>query len=314
MNGATRWAGRRRSLARFGSRMGDARKYGIGPDDLVLDLGSGQDPHPRANILCDKFIVDNSERSCGSGLLVDRPLVLADATTTPFPDNAFDFVFCSHLLEHMDRPEALLQELQRIGKRGYIETPSKVYEKLWGWHFHRWYVTVEDSRLVLEEKPRPIFDEDLHGWFARQVQRSSVWNFVMPRLHDLELLSVLVWKNEIPYTVDRLLAAEHEGFIEAELDVPATLEALRTLRSRPRNVAEGVKDRIAAAGRRESDKRVDDLLRSLRCPQCNVVLVAETDRRCCPSCATMYPVIGDVHVALAGLDRGVYPLDSRFDE
>ena len=36
----------------------------------------------------------------------------------PLPDEAFDIVICSHVLEHLPRPEFTLGELQRILKRG----------------------------------------------------------------------------------------------------------------------------------------------------------------------------------------------------
>ena len=42
----------------------------IGPDDLVLDVGSGHNPNPRSDILCDRYIEDNTER--GGAIRVDR--------------------------------------------------------------------------------------------------------------------------------------------------------------------------------------------------------------------------------------------------
>jgi len=49
---------------------------------------------------------------------------LADVRRLPFPDRSFDFVFCSHVLEHLppeDVPKAL-KELYRV-----CRDPSKVY-------------------------------------------------------------------------------------------------------------------------------------------------------------------------------------------
>ena len=36
----------------------------------------------------------------------------------PFPDGFFDVVVCSHILEHLEHPEKVLQELNRIMKKG----------------------------------------------------------------------------------------------------------------------------------------------------------------------------------------------------
>jgi ubiquinone/menaquinone biosynthesis C-methylase UbiE len=55
-------------------------------------------------------------------------LILADALNLPFKDNEFDLVLCSEVLEHVDSPMKLLQELARVKKgAGYLilSTPQK---------------------------------------------------------------------------------------------------------------------------------------------------------------------------------------------
>jgi SAM-dependent methyltransferase len=46
----------------------------------------------------------------------------------PFADKTFDFVVCSHLLEDVRDPITVCRELCRVGKAGYIETPSRIPE------------------------------------------------------------------------------------------------------------------------------------------------------------------------------------------
>ena len=46
----------------------------------------------------------------------DRPDVAADLKSLPYPDDAFDAVFCSQVLEHEREPAALLAELHRVSK------------------------------------------------------------------------------------------------------------------------------------------------------------------------------------------------------
>ena len=123
---------------------------------LVLDVGSGDGPFPRADVLCDKYMEDTQRVS---KLVIDRPFVIGDITALPFLDNAFDFVFCSHVLEHVDKPEIALQELTRIGKRGYIEVPTEFQEKMQSTISHKWLVKKEENMLVFWEKDRTIFDE-----------------------------------------------------------------------------------------------------------------------------------------------------------
>ena len=78
----------------------------IGPNDLVLDVGSGHNPNPRSDILCDRYIEDDTER--GGSIRVDRPLIVADAHNLPFKTGAFDYVIASHIIEHMDDPLRVL--------------------------------------------------------------------------------------------------------------------------------------------------------------------------------------------------------------
>jgi SAM-dependent methyltransferase len=103
-------------------------KLPIGKNDLVLDVGSGSNPHPRSDVLLDR--ISGQEHRGGDSLLFDRIAVIGDATKLPFKDKSFDFVIASHILEHIPNPELFLNELQRVSKAGYIETPNFISERL----------------------------------------------------------------------------------------------------------------------------------------------------------------------------------------
>ncbi len=125
---------------------------------LVLEIGSGDNPNPRSNILVDRFLLDNTERA--SDLVIDRPLVVADAHHLPFRNEVFAYSICSHILEHMDDPVQFVQEVQRVSTAGYIGSPSEIAERLFHWSFHRWYVNIQDGVLVLHPKePAEPFGE-----------------------------------------------------------------------------------------------------------------------------------------------------------
>jgi hypothetical protein len=118
---------------------------------LVLEIGSGDNPNPRSDVLVDRFLgSDNRER--GGDLVVDRPFVVADAHHLPFKDGAFAYAICSHILEHMDDPEQFARELRRTSEAGYIQSPSEIAERLFHWSFHRWYVNLVGDTLVLHPK------------------------------------------------------------------------------------------------------------------------------------------------------------------
>lgn len=102
---------------------------------LVLEVGAGGNPYPRANVLLDAMeetIERNEQR-----LITDRPVVLGLCESLPFRDKSFDFIIASHVLEHTDDPERFLSELMRVGKAGYIETPDGWFEKMCAFTYHR---------------------------------------------------------------------------------------------------------------------------------------------------------------------------------
>jgi len=62
----------------------------------------------------------------------DFQLAVAHAEQLPFGDATFDMVFCSEVLEHVDRPERTLAEIKRcLAGAGYaiIEVPTETW--LW---------------------------------------------------------------------------------------------------------------------------------------------------------------------------------------
>lgn len=102
-------------------------EFPIVPGDKVLDIGSGHIPFPLATHLADISIEDSSiGRANVPFKHVDgKPVYECSVEQTPFSDKEFDFVYCSHVLEHVHSPTNACRELMRIAKRGYIETPTK---------------------------------------------------------------------------------------------------------------------------------------------------------------------------------------------
>lgn len=118
---------------------------------LVIDIGSGAFPHPRADILCDRELEDNLHRA-GLAAVVDRPFVIADVTALPFRDGGVDFVIVSHLAEHVTEPAAMCRELARVARSGYIETPSPIADWLLDEEYHLWRVGTRKGVLEFRRK------------------------------------------------------------------------------------------------------------------------------------------------------------------
>jgi len=93
----------------------------------VLDIGCGvTQPYRKVLEHLGEYVgVDNRD---GDG----TDIVHADAHNLPFKDKAFGFVWCSELLEHVDDPKRVVDEMKRVGKHGVclFSTPQNKFFKL----------------------------------------------------------------------------------------------------------------------------------------------------------------------------------------
>jgi SAM-dependent methyltransferase len=169
------WPGERRRFD-YQQRHVDFR---IRPGERVLDIGSGGDPFPHATFLVDRFI-EPTEHRYGDIMRDGKPLVCADIHRLPFEDKSFDFVYCSHILEHVDDPVKACAEIMRVGQRGYLETPTMGEDILFAWAGgrHKWHVVGIGSTLCFFE------------YTARQLKGigSTAWEDVIMgrRYHPLQ--------------------------------------------------------------------------------------------------------------------------------
>jgi SAM-dependent methyltransferase len=126
---------------------------GIRSGDFVLEIGSGDNPNPHSHVLVDKFYDPSPHRKNTPMKIDDRPVIVADVERLPFKDRSFDYVICSHLIEHIPNVEQAFSELVRIARSGYIETPSIYAERIVGKHdIHLWYVYYDGNQLFLNRK------------------------------------------------------------------------------------------------------------------------------------------------------------------
>jgi len=146
----------------------------------VLDVGSGGWPFNRATHLADKYPDQTTHRV--EAIVRDRrPFFEVDLERMPFEDNAYDFVFCSHVLEHMDNPGLAIRELMRVGRKGYIEVPTRLSDVMFNFtrlpNHHRWHGLMVGSTLVLTEwndwERRDLgntYFDALHSGYSNQFQ------------------------------------------------------------------------------------------------------------------------------------------------
>jgi hypothetical protein len=140
----------------------------LSPEDLVLDVGAWASPFNRAQWILDAepFETRGYYRTFGGvpfqggerewfskETWVQRDICGRDRW--PFADKQFDFVICSHTLEDIRDPLWVCSELVRVGKAGYVEVPSRIFEStrgverpnIAGLSHHRWLIDIEGDDI-----------------------------------------------------------------------------------------------------------------------------------------------------------------------
>ena len=104
----------------------------------ILEIGPGVRPFKHASHTID--YLPTNEKNKTSVLHIKLDL---DTDTFPFEDNYFDFVYCRHVLQELNHPVNAYNEMTRVAKNGFIETPSPLAEALryniysgYGYHGH----------------------------------------------------------------------------------------------------------------------------------------------------------------------------------
>lgn len=260
------------------------RRLQIRPTDYVLDVGSGAGPNLRANVLCDKYVDDGTERM-GQPLQSDRPCIIGDVERLPFADNAFDFVICSHVLEHLPNPDKALSELQRVAPRGYVETPSPNWEKVQGYPFHRWLVSVEGDELCFQEKPGPLWDPELSQWFNDLQDSLDIRRKIWFARRRVGVFTGLLWDGAIKH---RIVACDQPPaeLLSASTEGHAITQAAPGGRLGARQVEAWMTKRL----RRDSEKPWSYLESLLRCPDCSDRIEPAGGGYRCAGCGTTFAV------------------------
>lgn len=132
----------------------DRHNLKIKKNDSVLEVGSGHNPTYRSNVIVERYIDSNYHRCGDVKIYPHQKLINANGEEMPFKNSEFDYVICNQVLEHVDNPEIFLNELTRVAKRGYIETPSLLGEFLFPKKSHKWIILEIDNKLVLFEKDK----------------------------------------------------------------------------------------------------------------------------------------------------------------
>jgi len=133
--------------------------------EKVLEIGPGKIPF---NLATD-FIGSNETIKNYIDVDIDKDKI-------PYDSHSFDFIFCRHVLEDIQNPDFALNEMFRVSKGGYMETPSPLIEitkdvdshslsnMYCGYMHHRYIVwsNIQKNEIYFLPKYSCVLDHMLH--------------------------------------------------------------------------------------------------------------------------------------------------------
>ena len=131
--------------------------------DKVLEVGPGGTPHIRSDVFLElKYDSDEeaaAQRAFQPALETTKPIHYYDGNKFPFKDKEFDYVICSHVLEHVENVEFFLSEVFRVAKKGYFEFPTIYYDYVFNIPNHLNFLIFRNNNLYFIKKNNSGIDK-----------------------------------------------------------------------------------------------------------------------------------------------------------
>lgn len=184
----------------------------IKPSYKVLEVGPGGFPHPRATVLLDyAFSEEEAFRQRGniSKPEFTQPIIYYTGDKFPFQDQSFDYVICSHVLEHipLDKIPTFISELTRVAPRGFIEFPNGVYELMCNAPAHLTLMALHKDTIVFLDKKsvNPLLENPLvQAWrklfYTTQIDNINLYNMMYQTYRDI-FFNAFEWHGDIKYKI-----------------------------------------------------------------------------------------------------------------
>lgn len=135
----------------------------IKSDDCILEIGPGGSPHPRSDVFLERTFDDEKiaegQRGYTPKLTTQKKILYYDGGSFPFQDKEFDYVICSHVLEHIPDIESFLDEMFRVANKGYIEYPLIYYDYIYNFPEHLTFFKFNQGILYYLPKSMTLLSE-----------------------------------------------------------------------------------------------------------------------------------------------------------
>jgi hypothetical protein len=183
------------------SRLNQKKWLRSNKDLKILDLGCSNNNYwPEANHYADIWEFEETFKEKKLNFTRIQP-----DQKLPFKDKEFDYVICAHVIEHVNDPVMFKSEIERIGKAGYIELPTRLNDNMvfgcdeeeFG---HKWWFEFDDDNKKL------VFAKRINA-IEKFVSVGSI--FALTEIFQDSFIIQAHWTNEIslekraPYEVKK---------------------------------------------------------------------------------------------------------------
>ena len=177
----------------------------IKSSDKVLEIGPGSLPDKRSDIYLEKNFSEQDslkQRGLASRIKYNKPVVYYDNLPLPFKDNEFDYIICSHVLEHITPGDLnfFIDELMRVSSKGYIEFPNIFYELICFTDVHKWFMNFRNNEILFLKKD--IFNTNyIHKSYQLMFYSKDNYMYNSFLRYKEFFFAGFEWSNKIKYRI-----------------------------------------------------------------------------------------------------------------
>ena len=164
---------------------------------VVAYLGTDRNPPLRADII----IIPKSKMRTPIyhfESISNRMICYSDSNSLPLKDKSIDYFILSNALDFSLNPGQLLNEIVRVAKSGYIESPNVLLERFYPHPVRISELAISENELLISIKSSPVQDKFLSG--LQLYKNDSMWSAIFSSIPNLFFIG-LNWKNSIKYKI-----------------------------------------------------------------------------------------------------------------
>jgi uncharacterized protein YbaR (Trm112 family)/SAM-dependent methyltransferase len=261
----------------------------------VIDIGPGHAPLIRADVLCDMYPLESSQRAVTSMYFPPGRFVVADFHDLPFKDKSFDFAYSRAVLEHLSDPIKACTEMSRIASAGLIVTPSRLWEIMGGAASHLWLISVKNNKLICKRKT--VDDMSLNSLIPEKIRNSGKYEELFHFFYE-DFFIEHYWENKIEMEIVYDEGVGIYNFVE-DKKIEMTNQNLYQQILGSNGIWRKGKILMFEALRRFMGGQNIHLSSIIACPQCKKGFSEKySSRLICERCNVEYPIMHGIPILL----------------